>query len=239
VAQQHARAGARAARRLARHLIPFFTRRFWASRLVIGRPFKVVEYLVVCSTTSSSPTCRWLRSSSARCRAFVRRSSRAARPADRFRRHRAGIHRDADAWHRLGRDRGRRPRRTSPGRARAALLDPARWWRRSSRYEALKEISNVEPRHRHRARLMGCRLRWPSHAHARPDVTDRILALDTLYVNSAAMLVLYGLKLGVHRYYEAGAADRDARLHNHRRAVEVPDARRRHRIGPHDGTRRC
>jgi len=36
-----------------------------------------------------------------------------------------------------------------------------------------------------------------------PDVTDRILALDTLYVNSATMLVLYGLKLGTGRYYEA------------------------------------
>ena len=36
-----------------------------------------------------------------------------------------------------------------------------------------------------------------------PDVVDRILALDTLYVNSATMLVLYGLKLGTGRYYEA------------------------------------
>jgi multicomponent K+:H+ antiporter subunit F len=36
-----------------------------------------------------------------------------------------------------------------------------------------------------------------------PDVTDRMLALDTLYVNSAAMLVLYGLDLGTGRYYEA------------------------------------
>ena len=36
-----------------------------------------------------------------------------------------------------------------------------------------------------------------------PDVIDRILALDTLYVNSAAMLVLYGLRLGADRYYEA------------------------------------
>jgi multicomponent K+:H+ antiporter subunit F len=36
-----------------------------------------------------------------------------------------------------------------------------------------------------------------------PDVIDRILALDTLYVNSAAMLVVYGLKLGADRYYEA------------------------------------
>ena len=32
---------------------------------------------------------------------------------------------------------------------------------------------------------------------------DRVLALDTLYVNSAAMLVLYGLELGTGRYYEA------------------------------------
>jgi multicomponent K+:H+ antiporter subunit F len=36
-----------------------------------------------------------------------------------------------------------------------------------------------------------------------PDVVDRILALDTLYVNSATMLVLYGLELGTGRYYEA------------------------------------
>jgi multicomponent K+:H+ antiporter subunit F len=36
-----------------------------------------------------------------------------------------------------------------------------------------------------------------------PDVLDRVLALDTLYVNSAAMLVLYGIELGTGRYYEA------------------------------------
>ena len=36
-----------------------------------------------------------------------------------------------------------------------------------------------------------------------PDIVDRILALDTLYVNSATMLVLYGLQLGTGRYYEA------------------------------------
>lgn len=36
-----------------------------------------------------------------------------------------------------------------------------------------------------------------------PDVVDRILALDTLYVNAAALLVLYGLELGADRYYEA------------------------------------
>ncbi|MCP5152904.1 MAG: K+/H+ antiporter subunit F [Ectothiorhodospiraceae bacterium] len=36
-----------------------------------------------------------------------------------------------------------------------------------------------------------------------PDATDRALALDTLYVNSAAMLILYGVQLGTARYYEA------------------------------------
>jgi multicomponent K+:H+ antiporter subunit F len=36
-----------------------------------------------------------------------------------------------------------------------------------------------------------------------PDLTDRILALDTMYINAAAMLVLYGLELGTGRYYEA------------------------------------
>jgi multicomponent K+:H+ antiporter subunit F len=36
-----------------------------------------------------------------------------------------------------------------------------------------------------------------------PDVVDRVLALDTMYVNSAALLVLYGLGLGRDHYYEA------------------------------------
>ena len=36
-----------------------------------------------------------------------------------------------------------------------------------------------------------------------PDVVDRILALDTLYVNAAALLVLYGIGLGSSRYFEA------------------------------------
>ncbi len=36
-----------------------------------------------------------------------------------------------------------------------------------------------------------------------PDITDRILALDTLYVNAAAMLVLYGMRLGADLYFEA------------------------------------
>jgi multicomponent K+:H+ antiporter subunit F len=36
-----------------------------------------------------------------------------------------------------------------------------------------------------------------------PDIADRILALDTLYVNAAAMLVLYGMRLGDDLYFEA------------------------------------
>jgi multicomponent K+:H+ antiporter subunit F len=36
-----------------------------------------------------------------------------------------------------------------------------------------------------------------------PDVVDRVLALDTLYVNAAALLVLYGIRLGTGWYYEA------------------------------------
>jgi multicomponent K+:H+ antiporter subunit F len=36
-----------------------------------------------------------------------------------------------------------------------------------------------------------------------PDVVDRVLALDTLYVNAAALLVMYGIRLGEGWYYEA------------------------------------
>lgn len=36
-----------------------------------------------------------------------------------------------------------------------------------------------------------------------PGLPDRILALDTLYVNSAALLILLGVKLGSALYFEA------------------------------------
>ncbi len=36
-----------------------------------------------------------------------------------------------------------------------------------------------------------------------PDATDRILALDTLYVNAAAVIVLYGVYLGRADFFEA------------------------------------
>lgn len=36
-----------------------------------------------------------------------------------------------------------------------------------------------------------------------PDSTDRVLALDTLYVNAMAVLILFGMKLGTPMYFEA------------------------------------
>lgn len=36
-----------------------------------------------------------------------------------------------------------------------------------------------------------------------PDATDRILALDTLYINAIALLVLFGIHLGSKLYFEA------------------------------------
>ncbi|TFH88674.1 K+/H+ antiporter subunit F [Billgrantia azerbaijanica] len=38
---------------------------------------------------------------------------------------------------------------------------------------------------------------------AGPDVPDRLLALDTLYVNSIALIVLLGLRLNTKIYFEA------------------------------------
>lgn len=35
-----------------------------------------------------------------------------------------------------------------------------------------------------------------------PDIVDRVLALDTLYVNAAALLIVYGLRLGTGQYFE-------------------------------------
>ena len=36
-----------------------------------------------------------------------------------------------------------------------------------------------------------------------PDATDRILALDTLYINSAALIVLFGVRIGRADFFEA------------------------------------
>jgi len=36
-----------------------------------------------------------------------------------------------------------------------------------------------------------------------PDAVDRILALDTLYINAAAVIVLYGMYIGRSDFFEA------------------------------------
>ncbi|MFW8634172.1 K+/H+ antiporter subunit F [Cribrihabitans pelagius] len=36
-----------------------------------------------------------------------------------------------------------------------------------------------------------------------PDVADRILALDTMFINAIALIVLYGLALGSEIFFEA------------------------------------
>ena len=47
---------------------------------------------------------------------------------------------------------------------------------------------------------MGCNL-W--RLFLGPDPTDRILALDTLYINAVALLVLTGIAYGEEFFYEA------------------------------------
>jgi multicomponent K+:H+ antiporter subunit F len=36
-----------------------------------------------------------------------------------------------------------------------------------------------------------------------PSVPDRILALDTMYINSIALIILYGMSMGTDLYFEA------------------------------------
>jgi multicomponent K+:H+ antiporter subunit F len=36
-----------------------------------------------------------------------------------------------------------------------------------------------------------------------PSIPDRILALDTMYINSIALIILYGLSMGTKLYFEA------------------------------------
>jgi multicomponent K+:H+ antiporter subunit F len=36
-----------------------------------------------------------------------------------------------------------------------------------------------------------------------PSIPDRILALDTMYINSIALIILYGMRMGKALYFEA------------------------------------
>jgi len=36
-----------------------------------------------------------------------------------------------------------------------------------------------------------------------PSIPDRILALDTMYINSIALIILYGMSMGTALYFEA------------------------------------
>lgn len=36
-----------------------------------------------------------------------------------------------------------------------------------------------------------------------PDLSDRILALDTMYINSIALIILFGISIGSALYFEA------------------------------------
>ncbi len=36
-----------------------------------------------------------------------------------------------------------------------------------------------------------------------PSIPDRILALDTMYINTIALIILYGINMGTDLYFEA------------------------------------
>jgi len=36
-----------------------------------------------------------------------------------------------------------------------------------------------------------------------PSIPDRILALDTMYINTIALIILYGMTMGTSLYFEA------------------------------------
>jgi len=54
-----------------------------------------------------------------------------------------------------------------------------------------------------------------------PSVPDRILALDTLYINSIALLILLGIFLRSNLYYEAALLIALMALWAHSRSVNI------------------
>ena len=59
-----------------------------------------------------------------------------------------------------------------------------------------------------------------------PSTADRILALDTLYVNALALLILGGVLNDTVLYFEAALIISASGLHRHGRDGEVPPARK-------------
>jgi hypothetical protein len=66
-----------------------------------------------------------------------------------------------------------------------------------------------------------------------PGRGDRILALDTMVINSIALIILFGIERH-YALFRGGAAPRDGRLRQHRRLLQVHPARR-HRGMSQDG----
>ena len=56
-----------------------------------------------------------------------------------------------------------------------------------------------------------------------PELPDRVLALDTMYVNIVALVVLLGLRQGTAAVLRGGAADRAARFRGHGGAGALPE----------------
>jgi multicomponent K+:H+ antiporter subunit F len=83
---------------------------------------------------------------------------------------------------------------------------PRRWSppsRRASKRRS-RRSSNAEHRPGHRVRAGRGRLRHELSALLKgPHAPDRILALDTLYINAIALLVLLGIHLASPLYFEA------------------------------------
>ncbi len=64
-----------------------------------------------------------------------------------------------------------------------------------------------------------------------PDVPDRIVALDTLFINTIALLVLGGIHFEQHLLFRIRPGARHDGIHRNRRLLQIPAARRHHRIG--------
>jgi multicomponent K+:H+ antiporter subunit F len=61
-----------------------------------------------------------------------------------------------------------------------------------------------------------------------PSAPDRILALDTLYINAIALLVLLGIHLASPLYFEAALLIALMGFRRHRSTGKIPAARRHH-----------
>ena len=213
--------------------IPVFTLRFWPERVRIHKPLTLMRFFAVVMYDILIANLDGRRADPGRTQARqAGLRPRAARLAHRSRDQPARQYRLFDAGYRLGLAQpgsqpsgrawaeGQRPRR--PDRRDQAPL-------RGADQRGLRTMLNIAVSIAF-ALVSGALFLSLWRLLRGPDKPDRILALDTLYINTIALLVLLGIHLSSSLVFRGRAPDRHDGVCRDRGTLQISVARRYHRV---------